>query len=53
MSVSRNARSHASSSLSAAAAFLLFLLRLPELPLRRTTTAEEEAKRGVPAVAVA
>jgi EmrB/QacA subfamily drug resistance transporter len=34
------------------AAFLLFL-RLPELPLRRTTTAEEEAKRGVPAVAVA
>ncbi len=34
------------------AAFLLFL-RLPELPLRRTTTAEEEAKHGVPAVAVA
>ena len=37
---------------SALAAFLLFL-RMPELPLRRTTTAEEEAKRGVPAVAVA
>jgi EmrB/QacA subfamily drug resistance transporter len=38
---------------ASAAAFLLFLLRLPELPLRRTTTAEEEAKSGVPAVAVA
>jgi EmrB/QacA subfamily drug resistance transporter len=37
---------------SALAAFLLFL-RMPELPLRRTTTAEEEAKHGVPAVAVA
>ena len=40
-------------ALASAAAFLLFLLRLPELPLRRTTTAEEEAKSGVPAVAVA
>ena len=37
---------------SALAAFLFFL-RLPELPLRRTTTAEEEARKGVPTVAVA
>jgi EmrB/QacA subfamily drug resistance transporter len=34
-------------------AALLMLLLMPELPLRRTTTAEEEAKRGIPAVAVA
>jgi hypothetical protein len=39
-------------ALASLAAFLLFL-RLPELPLRRTTTAEEEAKHGRPAVAVA
>jgi EmrB/QacA subfamily drug resistance transporter len=32
---------------------LLFLLMMPELPLRRTTTAEEEAKTGLPTVAVA
>ena len=32
---------------------LLVTFGMPELPLRRTTTAEEEAKHGVPAVAVA
>ncbi len=32
---------------------LLITFAMPELPLRRTTTAEEEAKHGVPAVAVA
>ena len=32
---------------------LLVLLLMPELPLRRTTPAEEEARSGVPAVAVA
>jgi EmrB/QacA subfamily drug resistance transporter len=36
-----------------ALAGLLFLLMTPELPLRRTTTAEEEAKTGLPTVAVA
>jgi EmrB/QacA subfamily drug resistance transporter len=36
-----------------AMAGLLFLLLMPELPLRRTTTAEEEAKTGLPTVAVA
>ncbi|HEY7926115.1 MAG TPA: MDR family MFS transporter [Candidatus Dormibacteraeota bacterium] len=36
-----------------ALAALLFLTLMPELPLRRTTTAQEEAKHGVPAVAVA
>ena len=36
-----------------ALAGLLFLLMMPELPLRRTTTAEEEAKTGLPTVAVA
>ena len=32
---------------------LLFILAMPELPLRRTTTAMEEARSGAPAVAVA
>ena len=32
---------------------LLITFAMPELPLRRTTTAEEEAKHGVPAVAIA
>jgi len=32
---------------------LLIILLMPELPLRRTTSAEEEAKTAVPAVAVA
>jgi hypothetical protein len=32
---------------------LLVTVGMPELPLRRTTTAEEEAKHGVPAVAIA
>ncbi len=32
---------------------LLVTFAMPELPLRRTTTAEEEAKHGVPAVAIA
>jgi hypothetical protein len=32
---------------------MLVILLMPELPLRRTTTAEEEAGHGVPAVAVA
>jgi EmrB/QacA subfamily drug resistance transporter len=36
-----------------ALAALLFTLMLPELPLRRTTTAEEEAAAGRPVVAVA
>jgi EmrB/QacA subfamily drug resistance transporter len=38
---------------AASLAALLVLLLMPELPLRRTTTAEEEASKGVPAVAVA
>jgi EmrB/QacA subfamily drug resistance transporter len=38
---------------AASLAALLIILLMPELPLRRTTTAEEEAGKGVPAVAVA
>ncbi|HSP65137.1 MAG TPA: MFS transporter, partial [Candidatus Deferrimicrobium sp.] len=41
--------------LGAASALIALLITcaMPELPLRRTTTAEEEVKHGVPAVAIA